>query len=200
MRPKSSAAVSRIQGLRRKPPANGPTGPPITTDTETRFMTSQWLWMDPKKCNGCMECEAVCASVKTGVKDPSRSRIRVIDWNQKGLFLPVTCQHCETAPCMAVCPKEAILRHPVDERVMVDYDRCISCRMCMAVCPFGAIGFDPQTRMVIKCDLCDGAPACVPCCQPGALVFTDPYRMHASHTRKAAARVSANRTIGPKTA
>jgi len=73
-------------------------------------MTSQFLWVDPKKCNGCMECETACALVKTGEKDPVRSRIRVIDWNQKGLFLPVSCQHCETAPCLAVCPKEAIHR------------------------------------------------------------------------------------------
>ena len=152
-------------------------------------MTSQLLWVDPKKCNGCMECEVACALVKTGEKDLARSRIRVIDWNQKGLFLPVSCQHCETAPCLAVCPKEAIHRDPADQRVMVDYDRCVSCRMCMAVCPFGAIGFDEQTRMIVKCDLCGGDPACVPRCEPGALILSNAYHVHDRRTRKAAARV-----------
>lgn len=156
-------------------------------------MTSQFLWVDPKKCNGCMECEVACALVKTGEKDPTRSRIRVIDWNQKGFFLPVSCQQCEPAPCLDVCPKEAIHRHPTDRRVIVDYDRCVSCQMCVAVCPFGAMGFDDQIRMVVKCDLCEGDPACVPCCEPGALLFLDAYRTHDRRTREAAGRVIGKR-------
>jgi Fe-S-cluster-containing hydrogenase component 2 len=156
-------------------------------------MTAKFLWVDPKKCNGCMECETVCAQVKTGVKDPVRSRIRVIDWNKKGLFLPVSCQHCETAPCLAVCPKEAIHRDPENQRVMVDYDRCVSCRMCVAVCPFGAMGYEEQTRMVVKCDLCGGNPACIPCCEPGALKFVNSSHVHDRRIRAAAGRVMGNR-------
>ena len=43
---------------------------------------------------------------------------------------------------MAVCRREAIYRDSRLDRVLIDYDRCISCRMCMAVCPFGALGFE----------------------------------------------------------
>jgi Fe-S-cluster-containing hydrogenase component 2 len=152
-------------------------------------MTAKFLWVDPKKCNGCMECEIACAWVKTGGKDTTRSRIRVIDWNQKGFFLPVSCQQCESAPCMDVCPKEAIQRDPADQRVVIDYNRCVSCRMCVAVCPFGAMGFDDQIRMVVKCDLCGGDPACVPRCEPGALVFSDSCQTHTHRIRAAASRV-----------
>ena len=156
-------------------------------------MTARFLWVDPKKCNGCMECEAACALVKTGEKDTARSRIRVMDWNRKGLFLPVSCQQCESAPCMDVCPKEAIYRDPADQRVVIDYDRCVSCRMCVAVCPFGAMGFDDRIRMVVKCDLCDGEPACVPRCEPGALIFSDAHQTRNDRTRAAAGRVFINR-------
>ncbi len=162
-------------------------------------MTAQLLWVDPNKCNGCMECETACAMVKTGEKDTIRSRIRVIDWQQKGLYLPVTCQQCETAPCLAVCPKEAISRNAQDQRVVVDYERCVSCRMCMGACPFGAMKFDKHTRMVFKCDLCEGAPACVPCCEPGALTFSNPYHVHSRRTRQAAARIAADRRFHQQT-
>ena len=162
-------------------------------------MTARLLWVDPSKCNGCMECETACALAKTGEEDPARSRIRVIDWQQKAFYLPVTCQQCETAPCMAICPKEAISRDPVNQRVTVDYGLCVSCRRCMAVCPFGAMKFDHNTRMVFKCDHCDGRPACIPCCEPGALAYSRPEMVHARKTRIAAARVAFDKTIGTRT-
>ncbi len=162
-------------------------------------MIERLLWVDPSRCNGCMECETACALAKTGDKDPLRSRIRVIDWQQKGLYLPITCQHCETAPCLAICPKEAISRDALSQRVLVDYGRCVSCRMCMAVCPFGAIKFDNLTRMVFKCDHCEGEPACVPGCEPEAIIYARAELVHTKKTRAAAARVVSHRTIGSKT-
>jgi Fe-S-cluster-containing hydrogenase component 2 len=67
----------------------------------------------------------------------------------------------------------AIARDETLGRVVIDYDRCIGCRMCVAVCPFGAIGFDSITRKVIKCDLCEGDPLCARFCSYGALEYLD---------------------------
>ena len=43
----------------------------------------------------------------------------------------------------------------------------------MAVCPFGAMNFDNESRRVIKCDLCDGDPLCAKLCSYGALLYID---------------------------
>jgi hydrogenase-4 component A len=49
----------------------------------------------------------------------------------------VTCHQCEGAPCLAVCPVDAIVR--TDEAVVVNEQACIGCKLCAIVCPFGAI-------------------------------------------------------------
>ena len=54
-------------------------------------------------------------------------------------------------------------------RVEVDYEKCIGCRTCVSVCPFGAMHFVASDRKVIKCDLCDGDPQCVRFCDTKAV-------------------------------
>ncbi|MFO7666206.1 MAG: 4Fe-4S dicluster domain-containing protein [Desulfobacterales bacterium] len=144
------------------------------------------LAVDPQKCNGCRLCEIACSLFHDGEIDPSRSRINVVEWNLKGIFLPVFCQHCADAPCKAACPKDAILWKDDWGRVVIDYDRCVSCQMCVAACPFGAIGFDKSREVVFKCDLCGGQPQCVNFCEPGAITFTYADRIPYPRIRKAA--------------
>jgi carbon-monoxide dehydrogenase iron sulfur subunit len=112
------------------------------------------LVVDHEKCTGCRLCEMV-----------------VIKWPLEGFELPMLCQQCEEAPCVAVCPKGALSRDAVLGRVALDYDLCIGCKMCVVACPFGGMGIDVVARQVIKCDLCDGDPTCVRFCDPGALQF-----------------------------
>ena len=129
------------------------------------------LVVDHAKCTGCRLCEMVCSVKHTGVSNPSRSRIHVIKWPLEGLELPMFCQQCEDAPCVAICPQDALSRDPELDRVTLNYDLCIGCKMCVTACPFGGMGIDVVAREVIKCDLCDGDPACVRFCEPGALQF-----------------------------
>ena len=129
------------------------------------------LLVDSEKCTGCRACEMVCSVKHEGVSNPTRSRIHVIKWEAEGLALPMICQQCESPPCMAVCPKDAISHDEELGRVTVDYDLCIGCKMCITACPFGGMGIDIVTRQVIKCDLCDGDPTCVRFCDPGALQY-----------------------------
>jgi len=43
--------------------------------------------------------------------------------------------------------------------------------MCSLVCPYAAITSDRRNGKAVKCDLCDGSPACEAVCAPGALSF-----------------------------
>ena len=50
---------------------------------------------------------------------------------------PIMCQHCESPPCVDVCPTNASFRR-ADGIVMVDRHTCIGCRYCMMACPYKA--------------------------------------------------------------
>ena len=155
-------------------------------------MTAKLLMTDPKKCTGCGLCEIACSIKHTGMSSPARSRIRVVTWDAKH-YLPVTCQQCEDAPCVDACPKEALAHDHELNRVKIDYEKCISCRMCVAACPYGAMGYEADKSRVIKCNQCDGAPECVNWCIPGALFYVDPVAASYQRLRK-----SAQRIVSPK--
>ncbi len=52
-----------------------------------------------------------------------------------------TCRRCEEAPCVEVCPAEALEK---DEEGMIvrHTNLCIACKSCVAICPFGTIMTD----------------------------------------------------------
>ncbi|MEK7850564.1 MAG: 4Fe-4S dicluster domain-containing protein, partial [Deltaproteobacteria bacterium] len=52
-------------------------------------------------------------------------------------YFPIQCQHCEKPPCVKVCPVRTTYRDP-DGIVVIDYNWCIGCRMCMGACPYWA--------------------------------------------------------------
>jgi len=131
------------------------------------------LMIDYEKCTGCRLCELVCSVKHEGVSNPARSRIKIVKWEWEGRYVPMSCQQCESAPCLAVCPVKAITRNGGVGRVEVDYDTCIGCRMCVAICPFGAMGFDTLAKKVIKCDFCDGDPQCARFCETKAVQYID---------------------------
>jgi carbon-monoxide dehydrogenase iron sulfur subunit len=146
--------------------------------------------VEPSKCTGCRLCEVVCSAAKHGAVNPIKARIAVVKWESICLETPMLCQQCESAPCMAICPVKALT--PDDEltRVNIDYERCIGCRFCVAVCPFGAMGIDAADRKVIKCDLCDGEPRCVKFCETKALQYVDASLVNRTKMRSAAERLS----------
>lgn len=111
---------------------------------------------------------------------------------QKITDLVLMCQHCESPPCVDVCPTNASMKR-ADGIVLVDAHRCIGCRYCMLACPYDARFFVHETLTeqlphrprgkgtVEACTLCvhrvdDGKqPACVEACKSEAVVFGDLY-------------------------
>ena len=152
---------------------------------------SKVLYVDHQKCTGCQLCELVCAVSHDGKSNPTRSRIRVVKWEAEGLYIPMTCQQCQDAPCMNVCPVKAISRNEQTAQVAVDYEVCIGCRSCVSACPFGAMNFNAVDRQVFKCDMCDGDPQCVRFCEVKAVDFIDADKVSIKKRRQAAERVSA---------
>lgn len=148
------------------------------------------LMIDFEKCTGCRQCELVCSVSHDGISNPSRSRINVVKWEAEGLYIPVSCQQCEDAPCMTVCPVKAISREKSLDYVKVDYDVCIGCRACVTACPFGAMSFNIMDKKVFKCDLCEGEPICVRFCEVKALEYVDADQLNMSKKREAALKQS----------
>ncbi len=56
-------------------------------------------------------------------------------------YLPVQCYHCDNAPCVKVCPTGATYKDK-DGLVLMDYDRCVGCRLCVVACPYSSRRFN----------------------------------------------------------
>lgn len=52
-----------------------------------------------------------------------------------------TCRKCEDAPCITVCPADA-LEKDEDGIISRHTNLCVSCKSCVAICPFGTMMTD----------------------------------------------------------
>lgn len=146
------------------------------------------LFIDPEKCNGCRACEWACSLYKEKVLN--KSRIHIVKWPARGVEVPMTCVHCEVAMCEKVCPVQAIERNEDIGALIVNEDKCIGCKLCTYVCPFGGIYFDTKQRKVLKCDLCGGDPACAKMCPTEALQYVEATRANMRKKRAAIERMT----------
>ena len=138
------------------------------------------------RCLACGTCKLECAMAHTHARTLAealqggtapQSRVYVEPIGQWGM--PLQCRHCQDAPCIGVCPTGAIPRFSDEGPVLLDQDRCIVCRQCLLVCPFGVIELSRNGKTIIKCDQClertesGQDPACVSACPTGALKFIE---------------------------
>jgi len=111
--------------------------------------TYRWsMVVDLDKCIGCSACTAACyaennigiVGLEQVLKGREMSWLRVeryleSDYPEKTNFLPMLCQHCDNAPCEAVCPVYAP-HHSKEGLNNQIYNRCIGTRFCSQNCPY----------------------------------------------------------------
>lgn len=147
-------------------------------------MTKQYdpkkrLFVDDSLCLGCKTCELRCAVERSSMSKTltgavceeviPRPRLYV-QW-QHGKSMPIQCRHCTDAPCLEICSTGAMRRDEVSGCVYIQAKQCISCWMCIMVCPYGVIAPAIEKHAADKCDQCFqmSEPYCLASCPTGAL-------------------------------
>lgn len=180
--------------------------------------TKRWaMVIDLRKCGsnaGCDSCIAAChLTHNVPEMDNPKHEMKWI-WTEdyedafhtqkshytekamEGKKVLMLCNHCDSPPCVRVCPTKATFKRNSDGIVMMDWHRCIGCRYCMVACPYGSRSFnfvEPRPHLkeitrefptrargvVEKCTFCEERidegrlPSCVEACSYGAMFFGD---------------------------
>jgi tetrathionate reductase subunit B len=152
--------------------------------------------IDISKCSGCYSCQIVCKDEHVGndwtpyaKPQPEAGQFWLkMHENVRGTipkvkiaYVPVLCQHCENAPCIAACGVEGGIYTRDDGLVIIDPKKCTGCQNCVDACPYGVIFYNESLHLAQKCTGCahlldraDGSwtePRCADACPYGAITF-----------------------------
>ncbi len=151
-------------------------------------MTRYAFVIDQRKCIGCHACTVACKAEHDVPIGVYRTWVKYVEKGEfphaRRYFLVNRCNHCDNAPCVAICPTKALYKR-ADGIVDFDSSRCIGCKSCMQACPYDALYIDPNTHTAAKCNYCAHRievglePACVIVCPERAIIAGD---MHDPHT------------------
>lgn len=114
----------------------------------------RWVMViDLAKCRNARQCVAACQSAHHLRPYEYHINTLVMQENETSApyFMPKPCQHCDNPPCVSVCPVDATFKRP-DGIVLIDNERCIGCRFCIAACPYSARIFHWETPKIIEGD------------------------------------------------
>jgi tetrathionate reductase subunit B len=150
--------------------------------------------IDLSRCNGCYSCQIVCKDEHCGndwtpyakpqpdtgqfwmkINESLRGTVPKV----KMAYVPVLCQHCAKAPCIAACPVQGALYTRADGLVIIDPKKCTGCMACVDACPYGVIYYNASLHLAQKCTGCAHlvdrkvvfAPRCADACPTTAIKF-----------------------------
>lgn len=138
--------------------------------------------IDNRKCIGCHACTVACKSEHDVPIGVNRTWVKYVEKGEfpdtRRLFSVMRCNHCADAPCVEICPTEALYTR---KDGIVDFDdrRCISCKACTQACPYDSIYIHPESMTAAKCNYCSHRtdiglePACVVVCPEHAIISGD---------------------------
>jgi anaerobic dimethyl sulfoxide reductase subunit B (iron-sulfur subunit) len=135
--------------------------------------------VDTTRCINCKTCEVACKDVNAVGVGVRLRRVRTFEGGSfPHIFaynISMACNHCEDPACVSGCPARAYTKHAGTGIVVHDADRCMGCRYCTWLCPYGAPQYDETVGKIRKCDFCEDAflngrsPACVAACPTRAI-------------------------------
>jgi molybdopterin-containing oxidoreductase family iron-sulfur binding subunit len=194
--------------------------PPQAIDARRGIAGRKWVMVfDLAACDGCGDCTEECG--KMHFIPPDREWIRVYKMQDSPettpYWFPKPCFHCDNPPCTKVCPVGATFKRE-DGLVLIDNNRCIGCRFCMAACPYSTRvfnwgrptdpaeataqdyspehGYPRRVGTVEKCDFCPDMaregklPHCAGRCKMGAIYFGDENEDAVTNGKGATVRLS----------
>ncbi|MBM3071333.1 formate-dependent uric acid utilization protein AegA [Lelliottia sp. RWM.1] len=146
---------------------------------------NRFIMANSQQCIGCRACEVACVMAHNDEQHVLSERHfhpRITVIKSGATCSPVTCHHCENAPCARSCPNGAISKN--NDSVQVNQQKCIGCKACVVACPFGTMEIivTPLDNGSIKaaahkCDLCaqrSQGPACIENCPADVLALATP--------------------------
>lgn len=99
--------------------------------------------IDLARCRNARKCITACQKMHYLPEDKEWLQVYAMQDSKESApyWMPKTCFHCDNPPCVKVCPVGATFKRD-DNLVLIDNERCIGCKFCMAACPYSTRVFN----------------------------------------------------------
>ena len=99
--------------------------------------------IDLAKCKNALKCVSACNKHHYVTGEHAWLKVHKMQESRDtaSYWMPRTCMHCDQPACVTVCPVGATFKRR-DGLVLIDNERCIGCRFCMAACPYSTRVFN----------------------------------------------------------
>jgi anaerobic dimethyl sulfoxide reductase subunit B (iron-sulfur subunit) len=161
-------------------------------------MSQLGFFFDASACSGCKTCQVACKDKNDSPMGVRWRRVYEVsggEWVQQGpawvqdIFswnVSMACNHCIDPICLKSCPNKAITKNGMGV-VLIDANKCMGCKYCEWTCPYGAMQFDHERKVMTKCNFCidyleqGKPPACVAACPMRVIDFGELDELRQRH-------------------